>query len=113
MGAEDAARASAPPPVVTAVVGGATHAPAQAAAGETPGLPNTPANLVSDDGPDEPTYSPLPAAQDSAMSDVRGTMGSDNDLDDESPVYSEEGNDDAGATITDGDQGEQFWRDAD
>ena len=75
-------------------------------------MPNTPANLVSDAGPDEPTYSPLPAAQDSAMSDVRGTMGSDSDSDDESPVYSEEGNVEGGA-ITDGEQGEQFWRDAD
>ena len=70
-----------PPPVVTA---GATQAPAQA--GETPGLPKAPANLDSDAGPDEPTYSPLPAAQGSAMSDVHGTMGSDNDSDDESPI---------------------------
>ena len=96
MGAEDAARASAPPPGVTAVGEGATQAPA---------------NLDSDAGPDEPTYSPLPAAQDSAMSDVHGTMGSDNDSDDESPIYSDEvveGNDEDG-DLAEGDQGEQYW----
>ena len=106
-----AVRANAPPPAIAAVVAPppanavvVEQAPeAQAPDRRTPGT-------VLDYDPSE--YSPLPAGQENATSSVIEAM----DLQDElyysplpDPSAAAQGNDDDGE-ITDGDQGEQYWR---
>jgi hypothetical protein len=88
-GAEDMARASIPPSVI-------------------PGMPRTPVTLDPGTSPSDPTYSPLPEAQDVEMTDVHGTLGSDSSSDNESPVYS--AGDDEETGMEEGDHGEQFWK---